>query len=223
MGTGNTIKLHRVDELQTVYIPSCPEKKDGRGRVKGKGNQFRSRGSPARPLSFAGRTVSAWREAAWPRTWPAVPAARSACSALARAGGHRPHRKRTEPAHVLGSALRSSRGRARRPGPCLLKLGPCHPRPDLHSLHLSAESGFFSFFVSSHQIFALPRPIYCQVLARREERGVRRSEGAEPGKRARRRNRGAGLRRSGSDGQGLVMSKLASAELCHRLLSSPAP
>lgn len=28
-----------------VYIPSCPEKKDGRGRVKGRGNKFTSRGS----------------------------------------------------------------------------------------------------------------------------------------------------------------------------------
>lgn len=35
---------------------------------------------------------------------------------------------------------------AREPGPSSLKLRLCQPRPDLRSLHLSAESGFFSFF-----------------------------------------------------------------------------
>lgn len=169
MGTGNTIKLHRVDELQMVYIPSCPEKKDGRGRVKGRGNKFTSRGST--------RSAPFFRRAADVRV------ERSGLASDLARGPRRPARRSrgleaTSPRKThrgLCSPPRSSRAE--------LGAGPpgygsdCQPRPDLGSLHLSAESGFFPFFLSSRQIFALPIPVYCLELAGKEEKRVRRSEG----------------------------------------------
>lgn len=54
--------------------PVLKRKTAGGGLKEGETN-LRAAEAPARPLSFAGRPMSAWREAVWPRTWPAVPAA----------------------------------------------------------------------------------------------------------------------------------------------------
>lgn len=151
-----------------VYIPSCPEKKDGRGRVKGRGNKFTSRGST--------RSAPFFRPAADVRV------ERSGLASDLARGPRRPARRSrgleaTSPRKThrgLCSLPRSSRAE---PGLLVMALTASHGLTSVLCI-FPPKAGFFFFFFfrSSRQIFALPLPVYCQELAGKEKR-VRRSDG----------------------------------------------
>lgn len=179
MGTGNTIKLHRVDELQMVYIPSCPEKKDGRGGgLKGRGNKFTSRrSSRLGPFLSPERTASAWREAAsaaGPRDFAsAVPAAGDSSRGTRRGGGQawRPPPGLTT--HRAPHAQPRPGSRAELDAASfLLPPGLCPPRLVASGLCIfPPKAGFFafSFCVSSCPTFALPHPCVARYLLEGEK------------------------------------------------------
>lgn len=177
-----------------VYIPSCPEKKDGRGGLKEGETNLRAAEAPAGPFFRPAADVRVER------------------SGLAFGLGPGPRR----PLGVHGSEATfpenaprpCSASRSSRAEPGLLATPDCQPRPDLGSLHLSAESGFFFFFLfrSSRQIFALPLPVYCQELHEGEE-SVRRSDVLSRA-RAPRETPSAKAPPDGSDGQRLIVSQI---------------
>lgn len=210
MGTGNTIKLHRVDELQTVYIPSRPEKTDGRGRVKRQGKQiYEPQNPPPRsppffpPLQqtlrrerqprapgFARRALRSEEPPRWPCPRRRARGAGAQAAARPRPGRDAPPAPQSRAPRTPLLGLTGPNGT---PGSSPTQLGGrpfqakarrCPPRPGpLRSLHLSAESGFFVFLFPSPAARPWSCPA-CPYVARylpEEKRGRGLRAGAASG------------------------------------------
>lgn len=143
-----------------VYIPSCPEKKDGQGRLKKQ--IYEPRKHPLGPfLSPGGRCPRGKRSGLG--LGPGSPPR----SAFTGSGSTSPENAPRPSSFPFPAPREQSRASGYG--------SDCQPRPDLGSLHLSAESGFFLFRSIPPDLCPAP-PVYCQELAGKEKR-VRRSDG----------------------------------------------